>query len=215
MDATRTTIKVCGVCRPEDAHAAVLAGADAIGVILASAPRQVSLDEAGAVFEPLPPSVARVGVFVDSGAAFVEEASARLGLDYAQFHGSETPEVCATAPVPVIKAFRIGSGFHAAVVDSYRSVIAFALFDTHVTGTRGGAGVAFAWDSVLPLPGGVPIVVAGGLHAGNVAEAMRTLRPDGVDVSSGVEARLREKDPDKLRAFCEAVRAADREETAR
>jgi phosphoribosylanthranilate isomerase len=206
-----TLIKICGVCRAQDAAVAVAAGADAVGVVLAPGRRRLSLDEAEDALAAVPARVARVGVFVDADPAFVAEATRRLRLDYAQFHGSETPDACADAPVPVIKAFKVGPEFDAAQIESYEGVIAFALLDTQVDGEHGGAGVVFDWDRVPPLPEDVPVLVAGGLHPGNVAQAIRTLRPAGVDVSSGVEARLREKDPERVREFCAAVRATDQE----
>ena len=215
MTPPRITTKVCGVCRAQDARAAVAAGADAVGVILAPSKRQVSLDEAEAIFAAVAPDVARVGVFVDAEPAFVTDAADRLGLDYVQFHGSETPAVCAAARVPVIKAFKVGPSFRADEVDPYRRVIAFALFDALVADEDGGSGVSFDWDAIAPLPRGMPVIVAGGLDASNVAGAIAALHPASVDVSSGVEARLREKDPDKLRAFCDAVRVANDKESAR
>ena len=213
MSGPKITTKVCGVCRPQDARDAVAAGADAIGVILAPSRRQVTLEEAEAIFTEVSPGVARVGVFVDADPAFIEEAATRLGLDYVQFHGSETPELCATASTPVIKAFKVGRTFQAADVDPYRRVVAYALLDTLVEGADGGSGLTFDWGAVGPLPAGVPVIAAGGLDPGNVASAIAALHPAAVDVSSGVEVRLREKDPDKLRAFCEAVRAANHKET--
>ena len=215
MAASRTTIKVCGVCRPEDAREAVRAGADAIGVVLAPSRRQVTLDEAEAVMARVPGGVMRVAVFVDADPAFVAEAVRRLRLDRVQFHGSESPEQCEAAAAPVVKVLRVAPGFDPSAAEAYRGSVAALLLDTFVTGQDGGSGRAFDWEAVVPLPQGAPVMVAGGLTAETVAEAIRILHPAGVDVSSGVEARLGEKDPEKLRAFCEAVRAADEEENAR
>ena len=209
------TTKVCGVCRPRDATAAVAAGADAVGVILAPAGRQVSIEEAEAIFAVVPADVARVAVFVDADPEFVREATERLSLDYVQFHGDESPADCEAAPAPVIKAFKVGSGFDAAVVEPYRRVIAFVMLDADVPGKAGGTGEPFDWEAVAPQLQGMPVIVAGGLHAENVAKAIDILRPACVDVSGGVEARPREKDPEKLRAFCDAVRAANDKERTR
>jgi phosphoribosylanthranilate isomerase len=208
----RTRIKICGLTRPEDAAAAVSAGADALGVVLAPSKRQVSLEQAAVILGDVPPLVARVGVFVDAQADAVWEAVARLGLTAVQFHGDEAPETCAAAPVPVIKALRVGSGFDAADVGRYRGAVAALLLDTYVAGEQGGTGMAFDWDRVAGLlPRDIHVILAGGLGPDNVAEAVRTLRPYAVDVSSGVEQAPGVKDHAKVAAFCEAVRAADGE----
>ncbi len=208
----RTRIKICGLTRPEDAAAAVSSGADALGVVLAPSKRRVTLEQAAVVFADVPPLVARVGVFVDARADDVWEAVARLGLTAVQFHGDEAPETCEAAPVPVIKALRMGSGSDAADVDRYRGVVAAFLLDTYVAGEQGGTGMAFDWDRVAGvLPRDTPVLLAGGLGPGNVAQAVRTLRPYAVDVSSGVERSPGIKDSAKVAAFCDAVRATDGE----
>ncbi len=207
----RTRVKVCGLASARDAAEAVRAGADALGVILAESPRQVTIDEAEAIFAEVPPFVARVGVFVDAPAAYVEEAAARLNLAAVQFHGCESPEACAAAPAPVIKAVRVKPDFDAADVDAYRGTVAALLFDTYVEGVAGGTGRTFPWEAAGPLPDWAPVIVAGGLNPVNVGAAISALHPFGVDVSSGVEERLRHKDRFKLHAFVAAVRAADEE----
>ena len=208
----RTRIKICGLTRPEDAAAAVSSGADAVGVVLAPSKRQVTLDQAAAVFANVPPLVARIGVFVDAKADDVWEAVARLGLTAVQFHGDEAPETCAAAPVPAIKAMRVAPGFDPAGLDAYRGTVAAFLLDTYVAGEQGGTGEAFDWVAVTgALPVWAPVVLAGGLGPGNVGAAIRTLHPYAVDVSSGVEAAPGVKDHALVEAFAEAVRAADRE----
>lgn len=209
----RTRIKICGLTRAEDAAAAVAAGADALGVVLAPSKRQVTLEQAAAVLAAAPPLVARIGVFVDAPADFVREAVARLGLVAVQFHGDETPESCAHAPVPVIKALRVGPGFGPESADRYRHSVAALLLDTYVPGgERGGTGVAFDWYDVAGrLPGWAPVLLAGGLEPGNVGGAVRALRPFAVDVSSGVESAPGLKDHGLIDSFCAAVCAADRE----
>lgn len=208
----RTRIKICGLTRPEDAAAAVSSGADAVGVVLAPSKRQVTLEQAAAVFADVPPLVARVGVFVDARADEVWETVARLGLTAVQFHGDEAPETCAAAPVPAIKAMRVAPGFDPAGLDAYRGTVAAFLLDTYVAGEQGGTGEAFDWQVVAgALPTWAPVVLAGGLGPGNVGAAIRTLHPYAVDVSSGVEAAPGVKDHALVEAFAEAVRAADRE----
>ncbi|MBN1193027.1 MAG: phosphoribosylanthranilate isomerase [Coriobacteriia bacterium] len=210
----RTRIKICGLTRPEDAAAAVEAGADALGVVLAPSKRQVTLKEAALVFADVPPIVARIGVFVDAHADEVWEAVARLGLTAVQYHGSEAPETCEASPVPVIKALRVGPGFDPAAADAYRGVVAALLLDALVPGEQGGTGVAFDWHGVEgAVPTWAPTILAGGLGPGNVAEAIRVLGPYAVDVSSGVEQSPGVKDRAMVAAFCAAVRVADREGT--
>ena len=211
MRNIRTRVKVCGLTSAIDAAEAVRAGADALGVILAESRRQVTLTEAERIFAEVPPFVARVGVFVDAPADYVERAVARLALTAVQFHGSESAERCAAAPAPVIKAVRVGPGFDAGALDVYRGSVAALLLDTYVEGVHGGTGRTFPWDTVAPLPSWAPVIVAGGLNPVNVGAAIRALAPYGVDVSSGVEERLRQKDRMKLHAFVAAVHAADEE----
>lgn len=209
----RTRIKICGLTRPEDAAAAVASGADALGVVLAPSKREVTLDQAAVVFADVPPLVARVGVFVDAKADDVWEAVARLGLTAVQYHGDEAPETCAAAPVPVIKAVRVGPGFDPGVLDAYRETVAAFLLDTLVTGgATGGTGVVFDWHVVAgALPTWAPVVLAGGLRPENVSVAIRTLHPYAVDVSSGVESAPRIKDHLLIAEFAAAVQAADLE----
>lgn len=208
-----TRIKICGLTRPEDAAAAGAAGAHALGVVLAPSKRQVSLEQAEAVFSAVPPFVARVGVFVDAHPDEVAEAVFRLGLHAVQLHGDESPEACAAAPVPVVKALRVRGSADLADADRYRGVVDALLLDTLVNGEHGGSGVAFDWLGVAgALPTWAPVVLAGGLRPENVARAMRVLRPFAVDVSSGVERAPGVKDHRLLEAFVAAVAAADREE---
>ncbi|MBN2247566.1 MAG: phosphoribosylanthranilate isomerase [Coriobacteriia bacterium] len=206
----RTRIKICGLTRPEDAAAAVAAGADALGVILAPSKRRVTFDQAAAVFAGVPPLVARVGVFVDAHADDVWEAVARLGLTAVQFHGDEAPEMCEAAPVPVIKALRVGPGFDPSVAERYRGVVSALLLDTLVAGEKGGTGKAFGWHDVAGrLPAWAPVLLAGGLGPDNVAEAIGVLRPFAVDVSSGVEQAPGVKDHRLIERFVSAVHTAD------
>lgn len=211
MFSVRTRVKVCGLASAGDAVESVRAGADALGVILAESQRQVTLTEAEEIFAEVPPFVARVGVFVDAPPDYVERAVARLSLAAVQFHGSETPEQCAAAPAPVIKAVRVKPEFDPAEIDPYRGTVAALLFDTYVEGMSGGTGRTFPWEAAGPLPDWAPVIVAGGLNPVNVGAAIRALHPFGVDVSSGVEERLRHKDRFRLHAFVAAVRAVDEE----
>jgi phosphoribosylanthranilate isomerase len=210
----RTRVKICGLTRPEDALAAVAAGADAVGVVLAASPRQVTLGQAERVLADVPPFVARVGVFVDAEEAFVAEAVERLGLTAVQLHGDESPARCASAPAPVIKALKVGTTFAPARIGPFRETVAAILLDTLVSGKDGGTGKIFDWQILTDAsPGGVRLVLAGGLNPGNVGTAIRMLSPYAVDVSSGVESAPGIKDHAMIEAFMAAVRVADEEET--
>ncbi len=205
----RTRIKICGITSAQDARAAVAAGADAIGVILAESPRQVSLEEAEQIFDTVPPGVSRIGVFVDAPAAHVFHAIASLRLSAVQFSGDETPDDCVKMPVPVLKALHVRPGFAWDDAEPYRSAASAVLLDNAVGDKRGGTGRTFPWSAVAPTPDGLTVYLAGGLNPVNVGTAISELRPFAVDVSSGVEETLRHKDPAKMHAFVAAVRAAD------
>jgi phosphoribosylanthranilate isomerase len=206
---SETRVKICGITTPEDASAAVAAGADAIGVVFAG-PRQVDRARARGVFSVVPPTTIRVGVFVDADRSYIEEVVAACGLHEVQLHGSESPQECEQSPVPAVKAFRVGADFDPKVMDPYQGRIAGALLDTYVAGESGGTGRTFPWGSVDTLPDDIPVFVAGGLDATNVAHVIELFRPAGVDVSSGVEEWPGHKDRHRMFAFVEAVRAADR-----
>jgi len=205
----RTRVKICGITNPEDAAAAVAAGADAIGVIFAVSPRQVTLAEAAKALADVPPPVARVGVFVNALSEEVATAILACGLTAVQFSGSESPEDCDAAQIPVIKTVPIGMDFGLAGVEPFRDHAAALLLDTYHADKAGGTSQTFDWRSLGPVPGWAPFFVAGGLTPDNVGECIAVLRPFAVDVSSGVESSPGVKDHTKLSALCAAVRAAD------
>lgn len=207
----RTRIKVCGITCAEDAAAAVAAGADAIGVIFAPSPRQVTVEQAAAALAVVPPPVARIGVFVDATAEEIAAAVSACGLASVQFSGEESPEACDDVAVPVIKALRVGTDFGTREAEPYRDHAAALLLDTLVAGKAGGTSQTFDWHKVGVASGRVPLFVAGGLNPENVGVCIAALHPFAVDVSSGVETSPGKKNHQKLFAFCAAVRAADRE----
>jgi phosphoribosylanthranilate isomerase len=208
-------VKICGVCRPEDAACAVAAGADAVGVVLAPGlARSLALDEAAAVLAEAG-ALLRVGIFVDAAAGEVAATALRLGLDAVQLHGAEAPAavaaVRAAGPWHVRKALRPRSGDEFRTLAAAYAGAADALLVDGWSGTApGGSGARFPWDEVAAHRAGValPLHVAGGLMPENVAAVVRLLRPAGVDVSSGVEAAPRRKDPDRVRAFVARARGA-------
>lgn len=207
-----TKIKICGFTRAGSARAAAVVGAEAIGVVFAPSPRQVSIAQAVEIFSGLPDDVRRVGVFVNPTLDEVAEAVAAAKLDMVQLHGDESPEFCASVGMPVAKALRVGPDFDPAVAERYRGSITLLLLDTYVPGVAGGTGVPFDWNALHDvLPDVAPIAIGGGLRPGNVAEAIRLFRPFAVDVSSGVEVAPGVKDIRLIEAFVAEVRAANKE----
>jgi len=206
--STRTRIKICGVSRSEDVAAAVDAGADAIGLVFhPGSPRHVTLTQAVALAQALPPYVTPVGLFVNVDAATLAAVVAAIPTLVLQFHGDETPAQCAAPARPFLKAARMAPGFDLLDFARRFSEAQGLLLDAHVE-NYGGSGKVFDWSLV---PRGVPhrLVLSGGLHAGNVGSGIRQLRPWAVDVSSGVESARGVKDAAAIRAFCDAVREAD------
>ncbi len=203
-----TFLKICGITSVEDAIEAADAGIDAVGLMFHKpSPRFVDKNMAAAIAGALPPSVARVGVFVNSEPAFVREMITECGLDIAQFHGDETPGYCSRFPVRVWKAFRIRDEASLKALSDYQTDA--WLLDSFVKGALGGTGERFNWDLAVEAGrSGVPIVLAGGLAPDNVENAIRTVGPWGIDVSSGVESAPGRKDPAKVREFIRAARAA-------
>jgi len=205
----RTRIKICGITRLDDAKAACEAGADAIGLVFhAASPRYVDPERAAAIVRALPAFVAAVGVFVDPDPAEVQRVLAAVPLDLLQFHGDESPELCRSFARPYLKGVRMRPEIELLEYARHFADARALLLDTFVSGSHGGTGLRFDWRLVpaaLPLP----IVLSGGLDPGNVGEAVRSVRPWAVDVSSGVEAAKGIKDPQRVRGFIAGVRDAD------
>ncbi len=204
----RTRIKICGLTREADVDAAVDAGADAIGfVFYRASPRYVDLARATALARRLPPFVTPVGLFVNAPDAEVAAATAAIPSLLLQFHGDETVADCERPGRPYLRAARMAPGFDLLDFASRFAQAQAILLDAHVDG-YGGGGKVFDW-SLIPSAVPLPVVLSGGLHAGNVIQGIRTLRPWAVDVSSGVEIAKGIKDADAIRRFCDAVREAD------
>jgi len=201
----RTRVKICGITRSEDALNAVAAGADAIGfVFYAPSPRAVTTEKARQIFKMLPAFVTTVGLFVDAGADEVNQVLARVQLDCLQFHGDETAEFCEQFARPYIKAIRVreDTDIHLAA-ETYASARGL-LLDTYVEKVAGGTGQQFDWSRV-PHDCAKPVILAGGLTAENVGDAILQTRPYAVDVSGGVEQAKGIKDPEKIEAFIKEV----------
>ncbi|MDB6447026.1 MULTISPECIES: phosphoribosylanthranilate isomerase [Pseudomonas] len=206
MSAVRS--KICGITRVEDALAAVEAGADAIGLVFyARSPRAVTVQQARAIIRALPPFVTPVGLFVNASRCELGEILDAVPLALLQFHGDETPEDCEGWNLPYIKALRVKAGDDIAAGCEAFAGASGILLDTYVEGVPGGTGEAFDW-SLVPRGLSKPIILAGGLTAENVAEAIRQVRPYAVDVSGGVEQAKGIKDPARIRAFMAAVHSS-------
>jgi len=207
----RTRVKICGITRVEDALAAARAGADAIGLVFyAESPRAVTAARAREIVAALPPFVTSVGLFVNAGADAVHAVLETVPLDLLQFHGDEGPEQCRAFGRPYLKALRMREGIALDDELARYGDAAGILLDAFDPAAYGGTGEAFDW-SLIPADLARPLVLAGGLDPGNVAEAVRRVRPWAVDVSSGVEAAKGIKDADRITAFCRALAEANRD----
>jgi len=199
-------VKICGITGGADALAAVDAGADALGFMFyAPSPRNVSFGVAAEIIRQLPPFVAKVGVFVNPSEDDVRRAVGECGLDTLQFHGEETPEFCRRFGLKTMKAFRVRDA------ESLRQTDAYAneawLLDSYVAGQLGGTGARFNWELATEAARRHTVLLAGGLTPENAAEAVRKVRPYGLDVSSGVESAPGKKDAAKVRAFIAAAKS--------
>jgi indole-3-glycerol phosphate synthase/phosphoribosylanthranilate isomerase len=210
---TRVFVKVCGITSVDDALVAARAGADAVGLVFwPGSPRRVDIETARRISAALPPFVLRVGVFVDAPREELARTSEAVGLDVLQLHGHEPPEALAGLPRRVVKAVHVGPGFVADSALRYGRAADGILLDTRIPGDKappGGTGVAFDWSLAREVREKVSfLMLAGGLTPENVARAVTAVRPDAVDVSSGVESAPGRKDPAKVRAFLDAVARA-------
>lgn len=203
----RTRIKICGLTREEDVRAAVSAGTDAIGfVFYPPSPRFVSFERAAELARLIPPFVTTVGLFVNAGRDYVENALEAVPLQVLQFHGDETEADCVGYGLPYIKAGRMRPGLDLLKYAASFPCAQGLLLDAFVEG-YGGGGETFDW-SLIPSGLPLPLILSGGLHAGNVAEAVRCVQPWAVDVSSGVETAKGIKDADRITEFVAGVQNA-------
>jgi phosphoribosylanthranilate isomerase len=213
---SHTRIKICGITRPEDALIAVANGADAIGLVFyAGSPRSVAADIAAEIAQAVPPFVTVVALFVDELAEEIERILNLVSVDMIQFHGNEPAAFCGQFHRPWIKALRVRPGMDIEAACEEFSGARGVLLDSWQAGVPGGTGETFDWR-LAPDQLRLPVVLAGGLHPGNVADAVCQVRPAAVDVSSGVERSPGIKDAEKIRQFIAAVRAAEqlRDETS-
>jgi phosphoribosylanthranilate isomerase len=204
-------VKICGLTNAADAKLCAELGAHAIGLnFYPKSPRAISPFTAEKIIRELPPFISTVGIFVNWAPEAVIALAQALGLDFAQLHGDETPEVVAEVAkkIPVIKALRVGPQDSLPPFAKYDGASAF-LLDAANAGEFGGTGQTTNWLLAHKAAASHRIILAGGLTPVNVAEAITAVRPYAVDVASGVESRPGKKDPGKLRAFFDAVKWAN------
>lgn len=198
-----TRVKVCGVTRLEDAKLAADLGASAIGFVFwPKSPRYVEPERARAIAAALPRTVVCVGVFVDQAVEEMQRIASGVPLGALQLHGAESPLIAAALLQPVIKAVPVTNGFAPESLDVWPSEVT-VLLDAHDPIKRGGTGRTIDWRAAAGAAGRRPIMLSGGLTPDNVREAIETVRPYAIDVSSGVETSPGLKDPAKLRALFE------------
>ncbi len=201
-----TRVKICGITNLEDALVAVEAGADALGfVFFQGSSRYISPEHAAAIICYLPPLVQTVGLFVNEKSAIVNAIADQCGVDIVQLHGEESPEYCQAITRRVIKAFRVKDAASLDTMSDYR--VAGWLLDAWSPAAHGGTGTTFNWDIAAHAAASRPIILAGGLTPENVAEAVVTVRPYAVDVSSGVESEPRKKSDGLINQFISAIRS--------
>ena len=205
----RTRVKICGITRQEDASSAIDLGVDSLGFMFHQpSSRYLELDQAVRIRQNLPPFVVATAVFLDESAEWVAQVVQRFRPDCLQFHGSETPEFCGEWGLPFIKAVPMAStGDPRDYAAAYPQAQGF-LLDSNAAGLLGGSGDTFDW-SKIPAAFDFPLILAGGINAANVAEAIRQVKPWAVDVSSGVEISRGIKDRDLIRQLMTEVRRGD------
>lgn len=194
-------VKICGITRVEDALAAAQAGADAVGLVFyAASPRAVSVEQARDIQRALPPFVSAVGLFVDAPAEQIRDVLAQVRLDILQFHGNEPDSFCRQFEMPYLKAIRVQPGDDVNALAAQWPGACGILLDSYRPGVPGGTGEVFDW-TMIPAERKWSLLLAGGLEAANVQQAISQTQPWAVDVSGGVELSKGKKDIDKINAF--------------
>ena len=201
-------VKICGITNLQDALTAVEFGADALGFnFYSKSPRRVNPDKIAKFLEDIPPSILKVGVFVNEPENNVKDIATSLELDYLQFHGDETPSYCEQFATPYWKAFRLKDEKSLELMKKYKCE--YYLTDTFTAQVYGGSGITGNWDLAREAKKIGKVILAGGLTPENIADAIRAVQPSGVDVASGVEEKPGRKDAAKLERFMTAVRETE------
>ncbi len=200
----RTRVKICGITRQQDADFAAESGADAIGLVFyPPSPRAISFAQANTVIANLSPFVSKVALFVDPDKDLVSHCLDEISVDILQFHGDEEPEFCQQFNLPYLKAVRMREDTDLEDVAQRYSSASALLLDTYQPGLPGGTGKTFDWSMISRID--KPIILAGGLHATNVREAIHQVQPYAVDVSGGVESDKGIKSHEKISTFMKEV----------
>jgi phosphoribosylanthranilate isomerase len=204
-----TDIKICGMTNPEDALHAAECGAHAVGFIFyPKSPRYVAPETARSIIRRLPSGISKVGVFVNEDPDEVMAVAAFCGLDFIQLHGNETPEYCRQiSGFDAIKAFSPRTGDDIPEAGEYE--VRAVLVDAYAPGVYGGTGKTSDWEFAVRLKEHYPLILSGGLHSGNIVEALKKVFPCAVDINSGVEISPGRKDSGKVREIIEIVRKTD------
>ena len=204
-------VKICGITNYDDAAMAADLGADALGFIFASSPRKTDADRALEIIKKLPPFVKSVGVFVNDNLKKINDIIEYCGLDIIQLHGDESPEVCKRLMPRTIKALKIKDTGKDEDFLEYSSKVKAFLLDTYSEKIPGGTGRTFNWNRAIEIKkSGVPIILAGGLNPSNIRKAIETVRPYGVDVSSGIEERPGKKDHSLMKELFDNLRKEEK-----
>ncbi|MGZ4990446.1 MAG: phosphoribosylanthranilate isomerase [Methylobacter sp.] len=206
----RTRVKICGFTRAEDAVYAAQLGVDAIGLVFyPPSPRNIDIDQAVKIVNALPAFVSVVALFVDERESRIREVLEQVPIDCLQFHGDEPAETCRIYGKRYMKAVRMEDGIDIAGLALQYHDAAGLLLDAYHPGAKGGTGSRFDWNRI-PEHCTLPIILAGGLDTDNARQAVQTVRPYALDVSSGVEAKKGVKDALKMAAFIREVNESDR-----
>jgi phosphoribosylanthranilate isomerase len=206
----RTRVKICGFTRVDEAVYAAHLGVDAIGLVFyPPSPRHVEIEQAVRIVQALPAFTSVVALFVDEQEARIREVLAHVAIDCIQFHGDESAETCRIYGKRYIKAISMQDGIDIPALALDYHDAAGLLLDAYHPDAKGGTGSQFDWD-LIPKQCTLPIILAGGLDADNAKQAVQTVRPYALDVSSGVEASKGIKDSLKMAAFIKQVNEGDR-----
>ncbi|MGZ4981446.1 MAG: phosphoribosylanthranilate isomerase [Methylobacter sp.] len=206
----RTRVKICGFTRAEDAVCAAQLGVDAIGLVFyPPSPRNVDIDQAIKIVNALPAFVSVVALFVDEQEPRIRKVLNQVSIDCLQFHGDEPPEACRLYDKRYMKAVRMQDGINVSDLALQYHDASGLLLDAYHPGAKGGTGSRFDWD-LIPEHCALPIILAGGLDMSNARQAVQTVRPYALDVSSGVETEKGIKDALKMAAFIREVNEGDR-----
>lgn len=203
-------IKICGITNREDAQNAVAFGADALGFVFADSPRRITPKNAKEIIAGIKGMALAAGIFVDEPAAKVEDAAGYCGLDIIQLHGDESPSYCANIKADrIIKAFRVKDERSLNTIKGYEGVFAY-LLDAFSADRYGGTGRTFDWNIAVRAKAlGKPLILSGGLNLGNIREAIKAVRPYGVDISSSIESVPGKKDKALMERIIEEIKALD------